>query len=743
MSNALDTLAQQHERDVASGIGAITRHVTEASQAGMPVNDIVANFRLPDSDENPYKAVASLFLGQNYNVEPQRAYGMYDMLKKNLYRDITDEELLEKLINSDGMPKSTITPEFHKAQAKEEKETEFDTYEEKRAEMERLDAEREAEHARKEMETATQQIKPLLKDHQRRMLDDDFFGKGNQRRKIKEKYFDALYKASTPEEEAEATRKYVHNLGVEQQHRNLETERMEYQIENRTWEDTRGERAVTYLNQGLINLRGGLGRMGEIMLKGVDKLPNTAGQQDWIDGTIATLKNDMRVAHYQANAGELWRPERDWIDGATRAILTNTPNMIVSMAAAMAASPGGPVAMGMATFYTMGSMESSSIYAECMANGFDEQESNARANVGFVINGGIEAAFGGGAKYLPGLKKKVAFGLAKHAGRFGMSMLKEIMEEIPQEITSAILTGNTPFNKDGTLDGDEVVNQILLVARDAAFMSGAFTSVQKMSSKVGDGIFRLQNGMGKQDVLAYMDQYEKYVKSEKLDTKDDLKVKDGDIAEDMSAINKAPQYALKDLGGDKYTLVDTDTGIEYDSYGEPVKGANKGMSGYEAGYAMDEANLNQKPSDDPIIQFNRYLVSRSINGVIPKVFEPMATMTSPKSTHAARVSAAQKLSKHISKLRTDLIAERDEEQAEAEIPFDTEQKILALPELLKKSRSVQKGLAHFGFITKQEKIDIVDGLRRAMRIDQLWGDGVEAVKIRNRSRATIKKIKPK
>ena len=57
-------------------------------------------------------------LGKHYGVSAGEAYSIYQPLKNVLYPNITDEELVEKLFNSQGgLPETTVTQETHKEKA--------------------------------------------------------------------------------------------------------------------------------------------------------------------------------------------------------------------------------------------------------------------------------------------------------------------------------------------------------------------------------------------------------------------------------------------------------------------------------------------------------------------------------------------------------------------------------------------------------------------------------------------------
>lgn len=532
MSKSMDQLAQYHQGETEDAVGSLDKNIRSGMNAGMSVEDVMSNFNFPKSVTNPYQAIASVALGKYYGITPEKAYGMYPALKEGLYPNITDEDLVGKLFTSSELPQSTVTKETHAEEAKKDFEK-FPAYAKERETAE-LDIAGKA--ILQTQESYEKRSKPVLKEAARQHLDDEWFGKGSQRDIVRENYYDALYLAKSDDERKAHTQTYIKNLGLENEHRLEQIKRLEYQIENNTGDEGFWTRKYLAGKRGFIREYGAMARMAEVAMKGLDKLPHTEAQDKWIESKITTFQKEMRMAHFKSMAPELWREELNWWDGATNAVVENTPTMMLTAAsAALSGMAGGTITAKASIMYVMGAGESYDVYAGCIDRGFTEEEATKRANIAFVLNGGIEAVSGGVMKYKPslGIGKK----LVKNVGKLGKNMLKEIIfEEIPQETIQALLGGNVPYNPDGTLNKDEVVNQLLLVARDAAFMSGVYGGVSQGVESISAHRFKTKHGITKDEAMIYADKMEQMVEEAEVKEKErEAKIETGEVLEGQDA----------------------------------------------------------------------------------------------------------------------------------------------------------------------------------------------------------------
>lgn len=532
MSKSMDQLAQYHKEETADTVGSLDTNIRAGMNAGMSVEDVMSNFNFPKSVDNPYQAIASVAIGKHYGITPEKAYGMYPVLKETLYPNITDEDLVGKLFTSSELPQSTVTREHHAEEAKKDAEK-FPAYAKEREEAE-LDIAGKAIF--QSQDSYEKQSKPVLKEAARKHLDDEWFGKGSQRDIVRENYYDAMFLAKSDEERQHYTQTYIKNLGVEQKHRLEHIKRLEYQIENHTSDEGFWTRKYLAGKRGFIREYGAMSRMAEVAMMGLDKLPNTEAQDQWIQSKITTFRKEMRMAHFKSMAPELWREELNWWDGATNAVIENTPTMMLTAtAAALTGMTGGTIAAKAGIMYTMGAAESYDVYAKCIDRGFTEEESTKRANIAFVLNGGIEAVSGGVMKYKPSLG--IGKRLVQKVGKFGKNILREVIfEEIPQEIIQSLLTGDVPYKPDGTLDKDAIVDQLALVIRDAAFMAGTYGGVSMGVESVSAHRFKTKHGITKDEAMIYAEKMESMVNEARTKETDRLeRIKSGEMLEGEDA----------------------------------------------------------------------------------------------------------------------------------------------------------------------------------------------------------------
>jgi len=750
VSKSMDNLAGQHDTDLKFNNNKLEENIRQAMTAGMTAKDVVSNFNFP-KEVNEYRALASVSLAKIYNTTPDRAYSLYEPLKKGFYPNISDEELVSRLFQrTDTLPKTSITKDTNVELAKKA-EAEHIEYAEQRTEAEeRVDPDDpEVQKERgllQSSESFLNESIPVLKEQARKSLNDDWFGSGNQRDRLKEHYYDSLFMAKSQEERQEATDKYIRNLGVYQQNQMLDLKRMEYQIENRTWEEGFWDRKNLAFKRSMFRFRGSLARMTHDLVTAAEKVPNIRVHRPWRDSFLTDLKTDMRRSHYMSMAPELYRQELNWMDGVTNALIENTPVMAMTIAAGtIGTMAGGPWGGKAAMFWTVGSAEGYEGYTSAMANGFSEEEANKRAWIIGAINGGIETASGGITKYAPQFKHtKKAFtkAISKLPHKITKNVLKEtLMEEIPQEVVTAILSGGTPYNEDGTLDWDEITNQVLLVARDAAFMAGTYSSVSSGIGKVGDAKFKMQYGVSKNDVLAYAEDMEKRVTRGK--TVEDLVAKDIAQTEDPDAVIHASRfYAVKVKDG-SYTLFDADEGVQYNKEGVPVKkGEKAGMTQEEIGEALDNANTGQKPGT-PLEQLNRFTTSRIANDDNVPVYSAIHKMLDPKTTYSKRVLQASNLAKYVLSLRENIAKYQGDTRAKEVIPDKIISDLHLIPDMWAKGREItHKGKPHIGFVSAEQQRQVANELQHVIRLGQQWGDGSEAVHARNEGAALADKVKP-
>lgn len=746
MSNSLDQLAEMNERDTLEKVNSLDGSIRQAITSGMPASEVVQNLNFPKSVQEPHQALISVALAAHYQITPERAYGMYEPLKQALYPDLNDEELVTKLFMAEKgtLPDSTVNEAHHRKVA-EAQGKEFEQYQLERTEAEaNIDDDlRGLIQSKKNFE---EQSKPILKQKARQHIDDEWFGKGNQHDQIKMKYYDALFNANNAEERQIATDKYINNLKVKQQYRLLDIQRLEYQIENNTQDESFWDRKRLAAQRGKARGRGMMAKMGEAIVQGLDWIPRTEAGRLYGENKIKEFRTEMRQAYFQSTSPELWRPELNAWDGMTNALLENTPTIAAStVAAIIGGMAAGPVGARMGVFWAVGAAESADIYPKAMENGFSVEEANVRSNIGFVINGLIEAAGGGITKYTPIAKKKMFGVLTKKGLSIGKVIIKELFEEFGQEFTTTMLTDDTPYKPDGTVDFDEVVNQVLLLARDTAFMAGTYASASKGISSIHKAFSKAQVlSMDEYDVIGkYFEDLLKDGEKAKVEGKitNDLTPKSPAYTEQLETMKSATRFYAKKVGDGQYELYDADTNQQYKMSGEP---GSEIASQNEVMEAMDSANLNQQ-TDAPMTQLHRFTESRVANGVTNPVYVETAKMLSPTSTHQQRVAASKHLAEYVTVLKKNLIEGHfDKNFVDKAIKDDLIEKIHLIPDLWVKGREVidKKGVKHIRFVSEEDKLNAVNELRQVMRLSQIWGDGKEANMKRNYIYSLIKKIKP-
>ncbi len=715
MSDSLDSLIQLHEDESGERTTAAADTVREAFGAGMSAKEISQSFKFPAEQGDPNKAVASIFIAESMKTTPEKAYSVYDAMKEFMYPDMSDEDIVDALAKSKGLPEPTAGPEQREEQATEETE-EFTEY-------------------KTQLDALMKQTRPVLKTLAKKTFDDEWFGRGNQREVLKETYFDALFESTDPEKDEQNKLVYISGLHLENEHSRLKYERAVYQIENDTDEESFWTRQAIHWERGLINLRGSLSSMAATYNEGLARYIEPFSQKaaDRYRDRKAFFTGDMRVAHYQKDAPELWRQELNWMDGMVGALLENTPNVLVTTTATVLGTVvGGPAGGKAAMFFTMYNIERNEIYGSSIERGYSEQEANTRANIGGVINAAIELAGGGGAKYFPiknRIKKKIGKMLLSFAGKMTKNFGKELMEELGQELTSAILSGNTPYNKDGTIDYAEAWNQMLLIVRDTAFMSAVYSSAGKGVEKVMDVAVKAQ--------APTQEDYNNFAKNmtNKLKDaqKDDLSTHSPEQTEPLANIKDSPRVYLKEVDNNQYELWDADTNERFSAENldievEALKGydLSKPLNMEDAKAAKTAANMFTG-TDDPMTLLHRFAASRAANESLLDVYPSIANLTDVHASLGSRVASADALGAYASNLRNKVAAEMGLKEAELQIPKDLENSIKELPALIEAEDSDHEAISN--------------KLSEVLRLGQIFGEGTQADIIRNFTRSLISQVK--
>jgi len=507
MSRYLDQLAEQQQVEQKDKVAKLDQNIRAGIKSGMSVPEVVENLQIPDDVKNPNRAVASIAIAQHYNISPERAYGIYPIYKQGLWPDISDEEVVNRLYQSppDQLPESTVTEQTYEQKA-EETLKDFPVYAQKR---EKAEEKNYPKPTGKNMlksifmppdPKGVEQAQAAAREKARRALDDEWFGKGRSRDLAREQYYDALFEAKTPEEKETATQQYIEALKQQHQNHLKDIDRIEYQIQNHTEDESFMERKALAAKRAGYRAKGTWANVQQHLAKG-----NPFFTKDREKEFIKEQQDAQREAYAKANAPELWRAELNWIDGVSNSIIENAPTMAMAAGAAAAGGAvGGPVGARAGLWAVTYSAESSEIYQSALERGFSPEEASRRAHMGGVINASLETAGGGVTKYSPspGLKGKIL----KYGGKLTKNQLREVLvEEVPQEAVSTILSGNVPYDVDGTVDYSEFTNQMLLVARDAAFTSAFYSSVQAGASNLAAIKTKQQTGFDIDDFTNFDD----------------------------------------------------------------------------------------------------------------------------------------------------------------------------------------------------------------------------------------------
>jgi len=490
MSKYLDEMALQHQKETQDNSAQLSKSIRQGIQSGMTVPDVVDNLNLKENTQEPHKALASVALAEHYGITPEKAYGIYPNLKAGLWPNLSDEEIVAKMYQSspDTLPETTVTEKTH-AEKADEVLQEFPAYAKEREQAEEKGG---PDPGGMEMlksiffppDPSRKQAEVAAKERARRSLHDEWFGKGNVRDRAKERYYDSLFEADTDEERNAASQAYIDDLKTDHEQRLKDIERIEYQIEHNTEKEGFLERKVLAGKRAKHRGKSTLAKLGETIAKAADYIPQTKAGEKYNDSYIQRMSKQAKDSYAKSNAPELWRPELNWFDGATNAVIENAPTMgMAAGAGIIGGATAGPYGAKAGVFAVTYAAEANDIYQSALEAGFSPEEASRRANLGGAINGAIEAASGGVAKYTP--SKKIAGKLLKAGGKLTRNTVKEVLvEEVPQETISAILSGNVPYNEDGTIDWDTATDQVMLVARDAAFMSIFYSSVQGTTSNL-------------------------------------------------------------------------------------------------------------------------------------------------------------------------------------------------------------------------------------------------------------------
>ena len=155
-----------------------------------------------------------------------------------------------------------------------------------------------------------------------------------------------------------------------------------------------------------------------------------------------------------------------------------------------ALSGGATLPATISGFLVAYGVEGNNIYQTSLDQGRSERESRIRGTVGGMINGGIEIAGGGGAKYLRAARMSAInkLGKARYFGRrvLHTALAEGLKEEVPQELVGMVLGGDPPRNPDGSIDYTAtamrlidagIMGTILGGAVDAPFSAYAITKL--------------------------------------------------------------------------------------------------------------------------------------------------------------------------------------------------------------------------------------------------------------------------
>jgi len=233
--------------------------------------------------------------------------------------------------------------------------------------------------------------------------------------------------------------------------------------------DTRGKKMSRRLDRGVVMLAGG----GAYVIDGILRV---GGRQMTASSDVIDGPQEMaRVAHELINSKYMQPRVDDWVDKYVGGTVESAPYMAAAMAPAVLTG-GATVPSLLAGAAVAYGVEGNSIYQENIDLGRTEKESRTRAMVGGMLSAGVEVAGGSGAKYFKKVSTSVVGKLArvKHVtgGVFKNALKEGLMEELPQEVISLIMTGNPPRNEDGSIDYDTITDQLFDAAAIGTFSGG-------------------------------------------------------------------------------------------------------------------------------------------------------------------------------------------------------------------------------------------------------------------------------
>lgn len=285
--------------------------------------------------------------------------------------------------------------------------------------------------------------------------------------KSEEKFVKGILTAETEDEKQELRRQRMTDLITEQSDRLQRLRSLESRLKSAET-DTPGPWLSKYYALGT-----GVSRLRMTSYQATGEVLDIMGKIS-DSGTLKGMAEDMNTmarGYWQAMQDpEITPTPVNWIDRGANAALQNTPYGGLMIASYLVAGPAGPFAI----FLGGAALEGTMIRQQSLDAGFSEESARTRGWIGGTINGLIEASSGGAAKYSP---KKLMGRIAKFPGKLTNNALREIFaEEIPQEFVSMMLSGEVPYNKDGSLDWDEITSRMVSLASDTAFTSAFFTA---------------------------------------------------------------------------------------------------------------------------------------------------------------------------------------------------------------------------------------------------------------------------
>ena len=159
----------------------------------------------------------------------------------------------------------------------------------------------------------------------------------------------------------------------------------------------------------------------------------------------------------------------------------------IEMAPFIAASSAPGILTGGATlpstiggFLTAYAVEGNTAYQNSLDRGDSENVARARGIATGLINGGIEMAGGGGAKYLDKAVNR-AVGKLGRLKTFGKNTIRVavkegLMEEVPQEMVQMAVGGDVPRFKNGDIDWNSTVDRLMDTAAAGMIAGGLLES---------------------------------------------------------------------------------------------------------------------------------------------------------------------------------------------------------------------------------------------------------------------------